>query len=153
MEHRLQWPMLAAALLVVPAIAIEQSEASAPWNTIALFINWATWLAFLTEALLMLSVVDSRWRWVREHPLEVAIVLVTPTGQVAGAATEKPGLTSPIAQNGLPNLRSPKGPCPSQPNLRRPPDVTGTFGAQFHAPRCDSQRRRPVSVAFASLRQ
>jgi hypothetical protein len=41
-------------------------------------INWATWLAFLTEALLMLSLVDNRWSWTREHPLEVAIVLVTP---------------------------------------------------------------------------
>ena len=32
------------------------------------------------------------------------------TGQVAGAATEKPGLNSPIVQIGLPSLRSPKGP-------------------------------------------
>jgi voltage-gated potassium channel len=65
-------------LLVVPAIAIERSEVSGALNTIAVVINWVTWLAFVTEAVLMLSVVDSRWRWVREHPLEVAIVLVTP---------------------------------------------------------------------------
>jgi voltage-gated potassium channel len=77
-EDRLQWPMLAASLLVVPAIAIEQSEAGAPWSTIALVINWATWLAFLSEAVLMLAVVDNRWRWIREHPLELAIVVVTP---------------------------------------------------------------------------
>jgi voltage-gated potassium channel len=78
MERRLEWPMLAAALFVVPAIAIEQSEAGKPWSTIASVINWATWLAFLTEAVLMLRVVDDRWRWIRAHPLEVAIVLVTP---------------------------------------------------------------------------
>ena len=78
MEKRLQWPMLVAALLVVPAIAIEQSEVSGALNTVAVVINWVTWLAFLTEAVLMLSVVDSRWTWIREHPLEVAIVLVTP---------------------------------------------------------------------------
>jgi voltage-gated potassium channel len=77
-ERRLEWPMLVAALLVVPAIAIEQSEAGEPWNTIAVVINWSTWLAFLVEAVLMLRVVDDRWRWIREHPLEVAIVLVTP---------------------------------------------------------------------------
>ena len=70
--------MLAAALLVVPAIAIEQSEAGAPWSTVAVVINWATWLSFLLEAALMLAVVDSRWRWIRDHPLEVAIVVVTP---------------------------------------------------------------------------
>ena len=78
MEQRLQVPMLVAALLVVPAIAIEQSEATDALNTVAIVINWATWLAFLAEAALMLWVVDSRWRWLREHPLEVAIVLVTP---------------------------------------------------------------------------
>jgi voltage-gated potassium channel len=78
LEHRLEWPMLIAALLVVPAIAIEQSEAGEPWSTIALAINWLTWLAFLTEAALMLAVVDGRWRWIRDHPLEVAIVIVTP---------------------------------------------------------------------------
>ena len=69
--------MLVAALLVVPAIAIEQSEAGDPWTTIALVINWATWLAFVTEAVLMLSVVDSRSRWLRDHPLEIAIILLT----------------------------------------------------------------------------
>ena len=50
MEKRLEWPMLVAALLVVPAIAIEQSEATGALNTVAVVINWATWLAFLGEA-------------------------------------------------------------------------------------------------------
>jgi voltage-gated potassium channel len=77
-ERRLEGPMLVAALLVVPAIAIEQSEAAGLLNTIAVVINWATWLAFLAEAVLMLLAVDDRWRWIRDHPLEVAIVFVTP---------------------------------------------------------------------------
>src|SRR5687767_14087583 len=71
MERRLEWPMLVAALLVVPAIAIEQSEATGALKTVAVVINWATWLAFVAEAVLMLSVVDNRWRWLRDHPLEV----------------------------------------------------------------------------------
>jgi voltage-gated potassium channel len=70
--------MLVAALLVVPAIAIEQSEAAGALNAVATVINWATWLAFLAEAVLMLAVVDDRGRWLRDHPLEVAIVIVTP---------------------------------------------------------------------------
>ena len=49
LEKRLEWPMLVAALLVVPAIAIEQSEATGALNTIAVVINWATWLAFVAE--------------------------------------------------------------------------------------------------------
>jgi voltage-gated potassium channel len=78
MEHRLEWPMLVAALLVIPAIAIESSDVGEPWDTIAIVINWGTWLAFLAEALLMLSVVDDRRGWLRDHPLEVAIVILTP---------------------------------------------------------------------------
>jgi hypothetical protein len=42
------------------------------------------------------------------------------TGQVAGAATEKPGLNTPIAQTGLPVCVLPKSPCPGPPSLPRP---------------------------------
>lgn len=77
-EHRLEWPMLVAALLVIPAIAIEQSSVGEPWDTVAVVINWATWLAFLGEAIVMLAVVPDRGHWLRDHPLEVAIVVLTP---------------------------------------------------------------------------
>jgi len=78
MQERLAVPLLVAALLTIPAIAIEQSDVGQPWDTIASVLNWVTWTAFLGEAILMLRVVDDRWRWVREHPLEVAIVILTP---------------------------------------------------------------------------
>jgi voltage-gated potassium channel len=78
MERRLQWPLLVAALLTIPAIAIDESTAGAPWPTVASVLNWITWLAFLAEAVLMLSVVPDRGRWLRGHPLEVAIVVLTP---------------------------------------------------------------------------
>ena len=55
-----------------------ERRAGEPWKTIAVVINWITWFAFIAEAVLMLRVVDDRWRWVREHPLDVAIILVTP---------------------------------------------------------------------------
>jgi voltage-gated potassium channel len=41
-------------------------------------LNWTIWLAFLAEMILMLSVVDSRSRWLRDHPLDVAIIVLTP---------------------------------------------------------------------------
>lgn len=78
MERRLQWPLMAAALLTIPAIAIEQSSAREQLATIANVLNWSIWVAFGAEIVLMLSVVDDRWRWIREHPLEVAIVILTP---------------------------------------------------------------------------
>jgi voltage-gated potassium channel len=78
MQERLAVPLLVAALLTIPAIAIEQSDVGQPWDTIASVLNWVIWTAFLAEAILMLRLVDDRWRWVREHPLEVAIVVLTP---------------------------------------------------------------------------
>lgn len=78
MERRLERPLLVAALLTIPAIAIEQSDVAPPWDTIASVLNWVIWTAFFAEAVLMLRVVDDRWRWIREHPLEVAIIVLTP---------------------------------------------------------------------------
>lgn len=78
LEQRLQWPLLVAALLTIPAIGIEQAEVDEPWDTVALALNWTIWIAFVTETLLMLRVVGSPWRWIRDHPLEVAIVVLTP---------------------------------------------------------------------------
>jgi voltage-gated potassium channel len=77
-QRRLEWPVLVAALLVIPAIAIELSALGEPWDTIAYVLNWATWVVFLAEVVIMLVVVDDRWDWVRHHPLDVAIVVLTP---------------------------------------------------------------------------
>lgn len=78
MQRRLAVPLLVAALLTIPAIALDESNVGRPWDTIAIVLNWIVWSAFLAEAVLMISVVEHRWRWVREHPLEVAIVVLTP---------------------------------------------------------------------------
>jgi voltage-gated potassium channel len=77
-ERRLAGPLLIPALLTIPAIAIEQSDAGQPWDTIAAVVNWMVWGAFLAEIVIMLRVVPDRWRWLRDHPLDVAIVLLTP---------------------------------------------------------------------------
>ncbi len=77
-ERRLERPLLVAALLTVPAIAIEQSDVGEPWDTIALVLNWTIWLAFVAEVVVMLRVVPDKVRWLRDHPLDLAIVLLTP---------------------------------------------------------------------------
>jgi voltage-gated potassium channel len=71
-------PMLIVALLVIPVIVVEQSNAGEPWSSIAGGLNWAIWFAFAAELIVMLVVVPDRWLWVRSHPLEVVIVLLTP---------------------------------------------------------------------------
>lgn len=74
---RLEPWMLAAALLTIPAIVFEETASAPLGYDIALGLNWAIWLAFLGEAVTMLVLVPDRWRWLRTHPLEVAIVVLT----------------------------------------------------------------------------
>jgi voltage-gated potassium channel len=75
---RFEWPVLIAALLVIPVIAIEESDVGQRWKTLAEVLNWAIWLAFALELIVMLAVVPSKATWLRENPLEVAIVVLTP---------------------------------------------------------------------------
>lgn len=71
--------MLLAALLVIPVLIIEQSpHASHGLRVLGVVLNWVIWLAFAGELVTMLAVVPNRRAWLREHPLEVVIVLLTP---------------------------------------------------------------------------
>ena len=70
--------MLVAAVLVIPLLILEESDLGAPWTTVAAVLNWGTWLAFLAELIVMLAVVPDRRRWLREHPVEVVSVVLTP---------------------------------------------------------------------------
>ncbi len=71
-------PMLVIAVLVIPVLIIEESNTSPALATLGIVLNWLTWLAFVVEAGVMLSVVPNRRAWVRTHPLEVAVVVLTP---------------------------------------------------------------------------
>ena len=71
--------MLAFALLTIPAIVIEESHGLPMWvDDLGIALNWIIWLAFLAEALIMIKVCPRPMEWVRHHPLEVAIIVLTP---------------------------------------------------------------------------
>ncbi len=70
--------MLVAALLVIPVLIVEESGFGEPWASIATVFNWGIWLAFLTEAVVMLSVVPRKGTWLARNPLDLPIVLFTP---------------------------------------------------------------------------
>ena len=72
-----QVPIFVAALLVIPVIVIEQVHVNHSVKTFGTVLNWVIWVAFATELVVMLAVVPDRMRWLRTHPLEVAIVLLT----------------------------------------------------------------------------
>jgi voltage-gated potassium channel len=84
MQRRLEIPLLVAALMTIPAIAIEETRVGPTLATVATALNWLIWLTFLTEIVLMLWVVPDRRRWLRTHPLEVVIVVLTPPFLPAG---------------------------------------------------------------------
>jgi voltage-gated potassium channel len=77
-ERRMEPVLLGFALLTIPAIALEYSDAGQPWEAIGSALNWSIWLAFLAEVIVMLRVVPNRGRWLRDHPLDLAIVVLTP---------------------------------------------------------------------------
>ncbi|MFL5872610.1 MAG: potassium channel family protein [Solirubrobacterales bacterium] len=77
-REKLNTPMLIAAALTVPMVAITESKPGGTLEDVAVVLNWVTWVAFLIELVVMLWVVPDRKAWLRHHPLDVVIVVLTP---------------------------------------------------------------------------
>jgi voltage-gated potassium channel len=71
-------PLLAAAVLSIPATILQSTRVSEPWGTLGTTMNWVIWIAFLTELIVMLAITPKRGRYLRAHPLDLAIVVLTP---------------------------------------------------------------------------
>lgn len=77
-ERRLNPLLLVAALLTIPALVLDNSGAHGVEHTIGSVGGAVIWGVFLLEVIIMLGVVDSRRQWIREHPIDLAIVVLTP---------------------------------------------------------------------------
>jgi voltage-gated potassium channel len=75
-EHRAEPLILLLALLVVPALLLEQS-ANGGLREIALWLNLVIWGGFAAELAFVLAVSHTRLRTLRAHWLDAAIVLVS----------------------------------------------------------------------------
>lgn len=75
---RFELPLLIAAVLVIPMLVLDQANLGAPWDTVEAVLDWGTWLVFLLELVVMLSIVPDKKRWLREHPIDVAATLLSP---------------------------------------------------------------------------
>src|ERR1700710_889199 len=80
----LNTPMLIAAALTLPTVAITESHPGGVLETVAIVLNWITWTAFLIEFVTMMTVVPDRWAYIRHRPLDVIIVFLTPPVLPAG---------------------------------------------------------------------
>jgi voltage-gated potassium channel len=78
LDDRLEPVYLVAALLVIPDVVIESTVTSGDWAEVATALNWTVWLVFAAGLLWTLAIADARWRWLRQRPLDVAIVVFTP---------------------------------------------------------------------------
>jgi voltage-gated potassium channel len=77
LRRRFDVPILIAASLVIPVIAVEQSAHSEPWTTASIALNWFIWTTFAAELVSTTAVADRRGQWLRHHPLELAVVVLT----------------------------------------------------------------------------
>jgi voltage-gated potassium channel len=77
-EKRFEWPMVIAALLVIPLLVIEDGDFGQPWDTIGEVLNWGTWLMFAAELVVMVVVTPRPMEWVKRHPFDVAATVLSP---------------------------------------------------------------------------
>lgn len=77
-QQRFEWPVIAAALLTVPLVLIQESHLPAPWPTVGTVLNWGTWLVFATEVVVMLWVAPRKWVWARSHLIDIVVTILTP---------------------------------------------------------------------------
>ena len=85
--RRFRNPLIVAAVLTIPATVLELTHVGQPWRTVADVLDWGTWLAFLSETVVMLVVSKRRVSWLVHHPLEIGIVLLTPPFVIGAVQT------------------------------------------------------------------
>ncbi len=77
-ERALNIPLLIAAALTLPMVAITESHPGGALEEVAGILNWVTWVAFAFELVVMLAVVPDRRAWLRRNPLDPIVVFFTP---------------------------------------------------------------------------
>lgn len=73
-----QWPLTILALLVVPALILEDRTTNPAIRTLCNVINWFVWLAFVGEFGTALAVTANRLKYVRSAWFDLAIILLSP---------------------------------------------------------------------------
>jgi voltage-gated potassium channel len=85
-ERATDLPIAVLALLVVPALVLEEYAQSAGVRTFAHVLNWIVWLAFCAEYLGKLFFAPSRREYVRRAWFDLLIILLSPPFLVPDAA-------------------------------------------------------------------
>jgi voltage-gated potassium channel len=83
-EKRFDLPIIVGALATIPLLILDQSSVGQPWSTIAAVGDWIVWLVFAVDLVVMLAVVPSKRTYLREHPVDLIVVVLTPPFLSAG---------------------------------------------------------------------
>jgi CsoR family transcriptional regulator, copper-sensing transcriptional repressor len=73
-ERRLRKPVIAAALAVLPLLALSLTHPHGVWHTVEEAGHWAVWTVFAVEVVVMLAVVDDRRAWISDHRFDLLVV-------------------------------------------------------------------------------
>jgi voltage-gated potassium channel len=76
-ERRFGPPVLVASIATIPLLIVSRRHLAQPWSAVVGLADAASWAVFAAELVVMLVVVRDRPRWLRGHPLEVAVVVLT----------------------------------------------------------------------------
>jgi voltage-gated potassium channel len=75
---RLEWPLAILALLVVPALILEDRTTNPALRWLCNIVNWFVWLAFVAEFATLLTVAANRMKYLRAAWFDLAIILLSP---------------------------------------------------------------------------
>lgn len=78
MQHLFDVPLIIAAILTLPFLLLQDGSGHGVWHITGYVGSILVWILFVVETIVMLSVVDSRRAWLMEHPLDIAIIILTP---------------------------------------------------------------------------
>jgi voltage-gated potassium channel len=76
--QKLEWPLAIMALLVVPALILEDRTTNPTVRILCNGINWCVWIAFAAEFVLGLNAADRRRTFLRKSWFELLIILASP---------------------------------------------------------------------------
>ncbi|MBK5231456.1 MAG: two pore domain potassium channel family protein [Thermoleophilia bacterium] len=77
-EQLLNTPLMIAAALTLPSVALTEAHVGGTLEVIAQILNWGTYLVFALELVLMLIFVPDRKKYLKHHPVELIVVFLTP---------------------------------------------------------------------------
>lgn len=76
-ERRLRGPVIAAAVAVLPLLALHLTHPHGTLAAVETAGHWAVWLVFMVEVAVMLRVVRDRRAWIDGHRFELLVVALS----------------------------------------------------------------------------